>query len=300
MVIAAVYLVFLGLTVDPLIAADIGIPVLFDFSAKADFPLGPGALATVHIMVTPRVNPCNEITLRVVCPDHLTYTGPLTMTAPAGEGKPAEFTLEALIPADDTSGFEFEIRGCGKSQTAKKYWVMVGDSVVTYDGNPFLSPAMVEGRDALGPNDLSEVEKMHLIEAKTLPGPARQIHILDDKVWYRERRERRFNRAETSPTATEDFWRQIDTLHEKNKVADFDIVMDLRITANVHELARELVTKNLVTNLIDLQPSGYFRATASSTAIAQLRQRGIKTFPFPELPPLDCAGWPLPRESGKP
>nr|MBN2277258.1 hypothetical protein [candidate division Zixibacteria bacterium] len=125
--------------------------ILPPFTLSAD-PVSSGQVGTpitLHVTITPEI-PCDEITLEVVETDHLTYTGPASMKAPADSGKPTDFILKVVIPPNDTSGLVFEIRGGGRGQTAKTYWVTVGDSVVSFPGNPRLSPTPVEGSDPIG------------------------------------------------------------------------------------------------------------------------------------------------------
>jgi len=87
----------------------------------------PATAGPVNLLlnIAPQV-PCDELMLTFEKADHMAYQGPDTLMAPAEQGKPAEFSLEVEIAANDTCGLVFKISGG------------TGDTVRFYPGNPRL------------------------------------------------------------------------------------------------------------------------------------------------------------------
>lgn len=80
---------------------------------------------------------CDSVQLEITEIHHLGYSGPRKITRLIDRDTIVIY-LAVDIPPNDTSGFEFRFTGCDRGQPDKAFWVLGGDSVEFYRGDPRL------------------------------------------------------------------------------------------------------------------------------------------------------------------
>lgn len=102
---------------------------------------------------------CDTVQLEILEIHHLGYSGPHKITR-LFDRDTIVIDLPIDIPANDTSGLEFRFSGCGQRQHDNAFWVLNGDSVEFYRGNPRLLPrALFPPNSRKGPPKGREVRK---------------------------------------------------------------------------------------------------------------------------------------------
>ncbi len=96
-----------------------------------------GGATTVLLSISPSSShiKCDEIILSVAKIDNLIYEGPDTLVGFIVDSLPAVFEIKVKIPENDTSGMEFNIRGCNESRGCDIYMVAKDTTVEIHPGD---------------------------------------------------------------------------------------------------------------------------------------------------------------------
>ena len=109
----------------------------FDITTETNPDPAQVGPVTVILKITPRYE-CNQLGVTAEG-DHMVCHDTISKTAAAAMGETTTLSWDADVSPNDTCGLVFVVT-CGEyRQKAKIYWVTVGDSVVTFPGNPRLA-----------------------------------------------------------------------------------------------------------------------------------------------------------------
>ena len=78
---------------------------------------------------------CKEVSVVITKVDNLEYAGPDSTAIPMGNDTSVTFEFPVVIPANDTSGLAFTIRGGGTGEIGEAYWVTKPDLIEFHEGN---------------------------------------------------------------------------------------------------------------------------------------------------------------------
>ncbi len=141
---------------------------------------------------------------------------------------------------------------------------------------------VVKKSDYLPNRKKQDLEKMRKMEEQPLTAYNREDFTIDGQVWTRTRGEYKFHPAVPITDYAAGGRRIADSLGRIYAGQAHEVTLDLRDPKD-YEVARRLVD-----SLMAMEPAGYYRAVAKGSILKQLRGKGIKDAPYPQLPVRDA------------